>query len=352
MIQRWARPLCVGTILLFLFLQACSTGSSARPQVEGNNSIFSNAASPTPLPTYTPTPAALGSQENPLTLGLIFSLNNPEQKLASDQMISRLQQELNLQFAYKYFSGYFELEQAILNNQVDLSFLGPIEYLIGSQKELLNPGLISTHAGVKAYGTQFFAHKDAKFQSFFDPTTNTSNANPAAALRQFNGTKGCFIGENSLAGYWVPMGYLINANVPIQDSVFTQSSAASLRSLYIKGICQFAATYSSISDPRTASIVINDLPDILDKVPVIWSSPPVIPNHAIFYSKALELPMQIKISEFLIQFSNTIEGRELLSKALDYEINGLSAVPDSFYDTLLNLLNVQEIRLSDLLELP
>jgi len=350
--KRWARPLSGGVILLFLLLQACSAGLAARPQLTGGNSGMSAASSPTPLPTFTPTPAALGTGENPITLGLIGSWNNQDQKLALDQLVLNLQQDLNLQFAYEYYAGYFELEESILNGKVDFTFLGPIEYIIGKQKDLLAAGLVSTHAGVKSYGTQFFAHKDAKFQAFFDPTTNTSNANPANALRQFNGTKGCFISEDSLSGYWVPMGYLIGANIPIQEPVFTQSSAASLRSLYIQGVCQFAVTYSSISDPRTASNVITDLPDIMDKVPIIWASPPVIPNHAVFYSNSLALPMQAKISEHLIQFSNTVEGRDLLSKALDYEINGLSGVPDSFYDPLRALLEVQDIRLSDLLELP
>lgn len=352
MARRWARPLSGGVILLFLLLQACSSGLAARPPLAGGSSGLSAASSPTPLPTFTPTPAALGSGENPITLGLIGSWNNQEQNLALDQLILKLQQDLNLQFAYEYYAGYFDLEESILNGKVDFTFLGPIEYIIGKQKDLLTAGLVSTHAGVKSYGTQFFAHKDAKFQAFFDPTTNTSNANPATALRQFNGTKGCFISENSLSGYWVPMGYLISANIPIQDPVFTQSSAASLRSLYIQGVCQFAVTYSSISDPRTASNVITDLPDIMDKVPVIWASPPVIPNRAIFYSNNLSLPMQTKLSEFLLQFSNSAEGRDLLSKALNYEINGLSGVPDSFYEPLRSLLDVQQIRLSDLLELP
>ncbi|HSN93948.1 MAG TPA: PhnD/SsuA/transferrin family substrate-binding protein, partial [Anaerolineaceae bacterium] len=261
-------------------------------------------------------------------------------------------QSINLQFSYELYPSYFQLEEEILQGHVNFSFLGPIEYLIGSQKELLTPGLISTHAGVKSYGTQFFAHKDSNFLAFFDPTTNISNANAAAALRQFNGTKGCFISENSLAGYWVPMGYLKSANVITQEPVFTQSSAASLRSLYIQGICQFAVTYSSISDPRTASIVITDLPDLLDKVPIIWTSPAVIPNRAITYSTNLALPIQTKISEFLIQYSNTIEGRKIIGDALDYETNGLSTVPDSFYDPLRDLLKVQDLRLSDLLEQP
>ena len=352
MSNNWAKSLCFGIVLLFLFLQACSSGSVARPEGASSNAGVKNASSPTPLPTYTPTPAPLGSLENPITLGLIASQNNQEQKLALSEFILTLKQALNLQFTYELYSNYFELEEEILNGRVNLTFLGPIEYLIGSQKELLTPGLISTHAGVKSYGTQFFAHKDSKFQTFFDPTTNISNANAASALRQFNGTKGCFISENSLAGYWVPIGYLKSANVPIQEPVFTQSSAASLRSLYIQGICQFAVTYSSISDPRTASIVITDLPDILDKVPIIWISPAVIPNRGIAFSKALELPLQTKISEYLIQYSNTVEGRELISKALDYETNGLSAVPDSFYEPLRELLNVQDLRLSDLLEQP
>ena len=350
--KNWAKSLCFGIILLFLFLQACSSGSVGRPEIAGGNSGQSNSSSSTPLPTYTPIPAPLGSLENPITLGLVGSQNNQDQKMALAALAQILQESLNLQFSFELYANYFELEQEIHGGQVQIAFLGPIEYLIGSQKNLINPGLISTHAGVKAYGTQFFAHKDADFQTFFDPTTNTSNANAVTALRQFNSTKGCFISKNSLAGYWVPMGYLKSANVSVQEPVFTQSSAASLRSLYVQGICQFAVTYSSISDPRTASIVIVDLPDILNKVPIIWTSPAVIPNHAISYAKSLELPLQTKISEFLIQYSNTIEGRDMISKSLDYETSGLSAIPDSFYDSLRDLLQIQDLRLSDLLEQP
>lgn len=348
----WSSLIFLSMIALILPMQACSKPSSARPSYAAENDSNGIPSNPTALPTRTPTPTPLGSDDNPITLGLIAAPLEQQQSEALHQFIAILSENLNLAFDYEVFSGYFDLEQAVLDEHVELVFSGPIEYLIGNQKELINVALVAIHAGVKSYGTQFFANKRSEFQSFFDTSTNTSFADAYTALNQFNGTKPCFISEKSLSGYWLPAGYLRLANLNFQTPIFMGSSAASLRSLYIGGVCDFAATYSSISDPRTASNVINDLPDILDQVPIIWISPPVIPNKAFSFSNELPLSLQSRISEFLLQYAFTAEGRQLLEKALNYEINGVSAVTDSFYDPLRELLKIQSIRFSDLLEQP
>ncbi|MEA4810944.1 MAG: PhnD/SsuA/transferrin family substrate-binding protein [Anaerolineaceae bacterium] len=347
-----AKGLFFSFLAICMLAQACNSGLIGRP--ESALSLPQNAqpGSPTPLPTYTPTPAPMGSENNPLLLGLIAPNITPEQQEALNTLQVIFKEKLNLHFNIQVFPHYFALEEALLDGKVALSWLGPVEYILASQKKLATVSLVSMHAGVKAYGTQFFANKDSRFQSFFDPSKNISAVEAAYALSQFNGTKGCFISKKSLAGYWVPMGYLTLNNIQVQEPIFTQSSTGSLRSLYIKGVCDFAVTYSSISDPRTASTVITDLNDILNQVPVIWASPAIIPNQAFAYSQNIDLPLQIKLSAFLIQFSNTPEGREILSKAMDYEINGLFAIPDSTYDTLRSLLKVQELRLSELVNQP
>ncbi|HSN93554.1 MAG TPA: hypothetical protein VLR89_00670, partial [Anaerolineaceae bacterium] len=90
--NKWAKSLCIVIAVLFLFLQACSTGFVARPESAGDNGEALNLSSPTPLPTYTPTPAPLGSLENPVVLGLIGSQDNQGQKLALDELLNLLHQ--------------------------------------------------------------------------------------------------------------------------------------------------------------------------------------------------------------------------------------------------------------------
>ena len=110
-------------------------------------------------------------------------------------------------------------------------------------------------------------HTDSDFEIYFNAGTNSSTADARAALGQLSGLRGCLTDENSLAGYWVPLGYLNLNNIPSLEPIQTYSYSASIRALYIKGVCSFAATYAISADPRTSSEVITDLPDVIEKLP-------------------------------------------------------------------------------------
>jgi ABC-type phosphate/phosphonate transport system substrate-binding protein len=94
--------------------------------------------------------------------------------------------------------------------------------------------------------------------------------------------------------------------------------------------------------------VISDLTDVIDKVPVIWISPPIIPNLNLSVSKQMELPLQNRISEFLRNFSREKPGKSLLSQMLNYEVAQLEPLHDTSYQVLRDLLTTTDIRLADL----
>ena len=105
---------------------------------------------------------------------------------------------------------------------------------------------------------------------------------------------------------------------------------------------------SSLDTVTTSSEVISDLTDVITKVPIIWISPPIIPNLNLSVSTQMELPLQNRISEYLRDFSREEIGKSLLSQMLDYEIAQLEPLHDSSFQPLRDLLATTNVRLADL----
>ena len=91
-------------------------------------------------------------------------------------------------------------------------------------------------------------------------------------------------------------------------------------------ICDFGATYI---DARTA--VVKDFPDVNDKVQVLYVSDPIIPNDNVAFASNVPADVREKVTAALVELSGTEEGRTLLKNG-GYDIGGLRAVDDTFYD--------------------
>lgn len=342
--------ICILVLLPTLLLAACSPAAGSRPTAVISYSTRNPPlTTATPMPTFTPTPAPLGSSENPLVMGLIDANPLQVQLDALEELTAQLSTFLQMSVTGKFFPDYLNLEAALQKQQVHLAWLGPVEYLLASEKGLLSSQLVSNHLGVTAYGIQYVAHKDSTLISYYDVGSGKATADAAIALAQFSGMRPCLTQTKSLAGYWIPLAYLAQNNIPTQAPVLTYTYSAAMRAVYIKGICDFTATYAIASDPRTSSEVIGDLPDALDRLPIIWISPAVIPNLAFSVSPQLPLPLTVQISDYLLQLGRSDSGRSLLSELNHYEIAGLEAMPDDAYSDLRELLAVTDVRLIDLL---
>jgi phosphonate transport system substrate-binding protein len=332
-----------------MLLNACAS-AQFRPSPEATittEAITENL--PTPMPTYTPTLPAPGSAENPYRVGLVDSTVSETQRADADNLSAKLTENLGMAFAMVFFADYVQLEKAIQIGEVQFAWLQPVEYILSAQKQLLTSVLVTNHLGVTGYGVQYLGNVDSRFTSFFDPGTHSSTTSAAQALQQFSGLRPCFNSNRSLSGYWVPNGYLAQNAIITQAPIFTESSSASIRALYIKGVCDFAATYAYFADPRTSSEVITDLPDVLSKVPIIWASGRVIPNLNLSAVPSLELAFRNRVAEYLISLARTDAGKQLLSSFLDYDVAGLDGIQDGTYDELRSLLRSQGANLYSLL---
>jgi len=131
---------------------------------------------------------------------------------------------------------------------------------------------------------------------------------------------------------------------------YTNSTTANIRALYVKGVCDFTGTYALSGDPRTASAITTDLPDVMQQIIIIWRSDALIPNLSLSFSNKLDLPLQKQLQEALIALSRTPEGLKLLSDANAYSIEALEPTEDTAYDELRSLLEIQKVNLRTLVD--
>ncbi len=180
--------------------------------------------------------------------------------------------------------------------------------------------LVNTY-GVYFYGVQFFAAVESGFNAYFDAATGNSTAPANTALSQFTNKNPCWVDPTSISGYVVPLGLLEDQSIDLGDGVFSQNPTAVIRSLYIQGVCDFGVTYAHIGDPRTSSS-LSDLPDLMERIVIIWKSDPIIPTINLSAYPDIDPRLVQQVAEKMAVLMQTQEGKQWLSQALDHRCRG------------------------------
>jgi phosphonate transport system substrate-binding protein len=359
--------------VLCLALTACQGAPTPKP-----TQTHPAATATRPLPTAVPptaTPPPLGSSGNPILIGVVpasqaaqptgvgteipatptvlpsqpsgTSAAEPTQPSSTpsavptqpsgtaDQLASALSQKTGYTIQTVVFASYPQLVEALAHNQVQAAWLPPLTYLLAYQRSIAQVALVTNHYGVYAYGTWFLANADEGYSVYFDSAKNESTADAADALRQFAGKRPCWVDPTSPSGYVLPKGVLAVESVHPGAEVITQDHGAVIRALYSRGICDFGATFGIIGDPRTASAIQKDLPDVSKKVIVVWQSPAVIPNLNLSFSWSLEQSFRARLSDGLLSLAQSKEGLAAMSASTGYQVDGLKSVNNDFYNDLM-----------------
>lgn len=288
----------------------------------------------TPRATRTPTLSSLGTQNNPIVMGFILESDETAAIEAAEDVAFLISDQTGYQVESIIFSDFTSYALAAQNGEIHLMWLKPFEYLYLHEQGVANSILMTNHLGVYAYGVQFLANVLRGFTTYYDPQTNESVGTPIQALQQFAGTRPCFINNESIPGYYVPLGLLANASTPTLDPVFTYGYSPIIRALYTQGICDFGATYALTGDPRSASDVLQELPDVRELVTVIWQSEGIIPNIGLADSPVLPENIAFQLEEAVLELQDSPESLVLLGTALKYDVEAMKSVSDTFYNPL------------------
>ncbi len=301
-------------------------------------------------PLFQPTPSdiPLGQPGNPLILGVVTTEENLDQLDSSLLFVEQLSELTGYSMDVLGVNSTTELLNGMQVGAIHMAWMQPFTYILASRREYARVTLVTKHFGVYAYGTQFLANVNSDIIPYFDTTTNTNTAEAAEALSQFADLRPCWVDPLSASGYVVPAGTLALQEVPTLPALFMQSHTAVVRGLYVQGICDFGATYAVYGDPRTASVIQDDLPDVMQRVVVVWKSGEVIPNLNFSFQSEVPEEMIEAVTETLMDYVLSQDGLDAVNAAAGYEIEDLKQVDDSFYDPLRELLQYSRVNLRTL----
>jgi phosphonate transport system substrate-binding protein len=331
-------------LIMVLMVNGCGTGQARTPAA--TPTLTQTATFP---PTLTPTPVPVGRPENPFVIGLVSENDDPQMDAAANELAVQIASRSGLSVRGLIYPSYQFLMDDLSFGKVHIAWLPPLTYLFASERGLAEVALLTNHFGVYAYGTQFLANVESSFTPFHDPISGLNQVDGPTALSQFQDFRPCYTELESVAGYILPAGLLSQYGVTTAPAVLTQTHPAVVRALYVKGICDFGATFAISGDPRTASAVQDDLPAATDRVVIIWRSDPVIPNLNLSYIAGLSESNRQSLTNAFLDLARMPEGKGLLAlSAGNYQIEEVKAVDDAIYAPLRSAAEVLGLDLREL----
>ncbi len=343
--RRWER---MKSFLLLLLIGLSGCGLIPRPQPVV-------VASPTlPLATVTPTDtplapvptAALGDAGNPLILSLAPSPHLDSNALnASKILIARLEKSTGYQFITIAPTSESELINRFQNGDAHIGVLSPFGYLLASDNGSVEAAFARQQAGNTFYGAQFIARSDAGFLPYFDSVKNENTADASTALAQFQNKKSCWSDEFSPSGYVVPLGFLNQAGVQLDESAFVAGQPTVVRAVYAQGVCDFGATYI---DARTYPGLEDAFPDVLKKVMVVWRIPNIIPYETLVFAGDMDNDMRRILIRAFVDAMDTADGNAAMQTL--YGIDAMQVAQDGQYQDFRNMVKASGLELNTLVK--
>jgi len=301
---------------------------------------------PTEAPTAVPpTAVPLGTADNPIIMAMAPSATSQELIAGGEAVAAKLSELTGYTIKVTVPNSYAALIEAMGSGNAHIGWLPPFAYLLAKEKGVADVGLVVVRFGSNYYGAQFIANVDSGFTAYFDPATNQNTADAATALKQFDGKKPCWTDPLSASGYIIPAGFILKEGVTLKAAAFVQGHPTVVQALYAGGICDFGATFI---DARTNKMFA-EVPDINEKVVVIWRTDPVIPNDNVSFAADLPADIRAKLTEALASLPTTEEGKTLL-KSMGYDIEGLEVQDDTFYDSFRVYLQASGVDITTLVK--
>jgi phosphonate transport system substrate-binding protein len=259
---------------------------------------------------------------------------------------SRIAQLLETATGYRFetfvatsFAGVIEAMGA---GRADIGWLNTFSYVIAHQKYGVEVRLVTVRFGLPYYRAEII----------------TQAASGITSLADLRGKNFAFVDPASTSGYLFPLAALKKAGYDPQK-FFGQTVFAGSHNNVVLAVYQGRADAGAVYDDARGTVQ-KTLPDVMEKVKVIWYSSP-IPNDTVSFRRDLPPDVKARVEKALLRFSETPAGLDAL-KSL-YEIEALAdytllltkykvQVPslDNFYDPVRDVARYAGINLEELIK--
>lgn len=307
------------------------------PTMEPTAEAVEPTAEPTMEATAEPTaePTAemveLGTEEHPIIFALAPSATSETLLASGEELGALLSAETGLVVKVVVPTNYKAMIEAMCSGNAQMGALPPFAYLVAHQTMVkqgdaevpcADVGYISIRNESDHYATQYIGAASA-----FTITDPTDIAN----LQLVADKKPCWTDQFSASGYVIPASLLASEGVKTRTAAFVQGHPTVVRAVYAGGICDFGATFV---DARTG--VEEALPDVMEKVVVIYQTENIIPNDTWAFAYDVTPEMREKLAAAFDTVAKSEAGAAALKTV--YSIDGLKAVDDTFFDEFRVLL--------------
>jgi phosphonate transport system substrate-binding protein len=242
-------------------------------------------------------------------------------------------------FVATSFAGVIEAMGA---GRADIGWLNTFSYVIAHQKYGAEVRLVTIRFGLPYYRAEIIAESSAGIN----------------ALADLKGKRFAFVDPASTSGYLFPLAGLKKAGYDPQK-FFGQTIFAGSHNNVVLAVYQGRVDAGAVFEDARGSVQ-KTLPDVMQKVKVVWKSDP-IPNDTVSFRRELPGDVKDRVTKALLRFSQEPAGLDAL-KSL-YEIEALADYPllvskykidapnlDAFYNPVRDVARYAGINLEDLIK--
>lgn len=302
---------------------AAATTAAATTAAATTAAATTAAATTAVAPTAAATaaiPAGAGTEpeKKDLVMALVPSRQSDVIQTQADNIANFLSKETGYNITAKVLTSYAAVGEGMGAKNIDIAWVGPLDYVVAAKKFGVYAITGSVRAGVLGYPSIIVARSDSGINTLADLKGKTiilgdelsasSNLYPRYALQQ--------------AG--------VKPDTDVKVNKITNQSAIAI------GVVEKAGDAGAFySDARTNKEVTDKYPDIQTTTKVIYKSP-LIPADPQIVRKDLNAGQVQKIYTAMIKLSNDTDGKKYLKDL--FTIDGLGSVKDSDYDGLRDVI--------------
>lgn len=239
-------------------------------------------------------------------------------------------------------TSYAGVIEAMGAGRADIGWLNTFSYVIAHQKYGAEVRLVTVRFGLPYYKAEIIAQA----------------ASGINALADLKGKRFAFVDPASTSGYLFPLAGLKKAGYDPQK-FFGQTVFAGSHNNVVLAVYQGRVDAGSVFEDARGSVQ-KTLPDVMQKVKVVWKSDP-IPNDTVSFRRELPADIKDRVAKALLRFSQQPAGLDAL-KTL-YEIEALADYPllvskykinvpslDAFYNPVRDVAQYAGINLEELIK--